>query len=51
MEQMPKVCVRLLQESIDDPENEEKKLIWINDILWKAAYAQNAAENRINSLN
>lgn len=26
MEQMPKVCVRLLQESIDDPENEEKKI-------------------------
>lgn len=25
MEQMPKVCVRLLQESIDDPENEGKK--------------------------
>lgn len=51
MEQMPKVCVRLRRESIDDPENEGKKLIWINGILWKAVYAQNAAENRINSLN
>lgn len=51
VEQMPKVCVRLLRESIDDPENEGKKLIWINGILWKAVYAQNAAENRINSLN
>lgn len=29
----------------------KKKLIWINNILWKEVYAQNAAKNCINSLN